>query len=676
MNRYDAILCFTLLGLVTLFSRPVAAEDDHLVADFEAGDYGDWTALGEAFGDRPVGGRLPGQMDVRGFRGDRLVNSFNQGDATTGSLLSPRFEIDRDYLVFLVGGGRLPGDVGVELLLDGKVVRATTGRDSEILSWHSWKVAEFRGQQGQVRIFDHATGSWGHINVDQILLSNAPRVGSGSLRLEEYRQSPEYYRERFRPQIHFSPEMNWMNDPNGLVFFQGEYHLCYQHNPHGNTWGHISWGHAVSRDLVHWEHLPIALHEEYGVMAFSGSAVVDWENTSGFGRAGEPPLVAIYTGHGHGKQTQELAFSTDRGRTWTKYTGNPVLDIGRKNFRDPKVFWHPPTKKWVMTVSLAAAKRVQFYGSADLKHWEHLSDFGPAGVEKKNNWECPDLFPLPIEGEAGKTRWVLEVDMGSGAIAGGSGGEYFVGNFDGTEFHADSALEQVSWVDYGRDFYAPISWSDIPSKDGRRIWIGWMNNWETHLLPTSPWRSALSLPRVLALRRTAQGMRLVQNPVAELQQLRRGHRQLPPSTLEGTFDLEACPAPCEIIAEFDLGSAEEFGLRLAVGEDESTTIGYDVKSQELFVDRRRSGKADFHKQFAGRHAGPLPAENGRIKLHVFLDTSSVEVFGNDGHTVITDRIFPHETSRRAEIYTRGGDVGIRSVDLWELNSIWQHEAGN
>ena len=255
------------------------------------------------------------------------------------------------------------------------------------------------------------------------------------MRLSDYRKSKQYYRERYRPQFHFSPEMNWMNDPNGLVYYDGEYHLFYQHNPHGNEWGHMSWGHAVSTDLVHWKHLPIALHDEYGVMAFSGCCVVDWNNTSGFGKNGQPPLVAVYTGHGYGNQTQDLAYSNDRGRTWTKFSGNPVLDLRNPNFRDPKVFWSKQSQQWVMLVSLAEEKKLQFYGSPDLKKWKWLSDFENAGVKNKPNWECPDLFELPVENEKGKTKWVLEVDMGDGSVAGGSGGEYFVGEFDGDSLY-------------------------------------------------------------------------------------------------------------------------------------------------------------------------------------------------------------------------------------------------
>src|SRR5688572_15851638 len=253
----------------------------------------------------------------------------------------------------------------------------------------------------------------------------------------------DFYRERWRPQFHFTPATNWMNDPNGMVFYDGEYHLFYQFNPFGDKWGHMSWGHAVSCDLVRWEHLPIALLEEDGVMIFSGSAVVDWKNTSGFGKNGKPPLIAIYTGHSTKKplQNQHIAYSNDPGRTWTKFSGNPVLDIGEKDFRDPKVFWHEPAQRWVMVVAWPVQRKARFYSSPDLKHRTHLSDFGPAG-STTGIWECPDLFPLRVEknnianrkSQIRNERWALIVNVGSGAPAGGSGCQYFVGEFDGNQF--------------------------------------------------------------------------------------------------------------------------------------------------------------------------------------------------------------------------------------------------
>src|SRR4051812_31331668 len=300
--------------------------------------------------------------------------------------------------------------------------------------------------------------------------------------------------EPFRPQFHFTPQRNWMNDPNGLVFFDGEYHLFHQYNPEGDTWGHMSWGHAVSPDLVRWEHLPVALKEEDGVMIFSGSAVVDRDNTSGFGTGGKPPLVAIYTGHGKGKQTQNIAWSSDRGRTWTKFEGNPVIDINSAEFRDPKVFWHAPTKKWVMVVSRPDQRKVLFFGSKDLKKWEQVGEFGPQG-EVRGIWECPDLFELPIEGDPqNQTRWVLVVNINGGTPAGGSGCQYFVGTFDGKTFTNANPKETVLWADYGADFYAAQSWSDLP-RGRKRTWIAWMSNWQyANQEPTSPWRTAMTVP--------------------------------------------------------------------------------------------------------------------------------------------------------------------------------------
>ncbi|MEM7385827.1 MAG: glycoside hydrolase family 32 protein, partial [Verrucomicrobiota bacterium] len=249
-----------------------------------------------------------------------------------------------------------------------------------------------------------------------------------------FAQDQRLYREHHRPQFHFTPAENWMNDPNGMVFYEGEYHLFYQYNPFGDKWGHMSWGHAVSRDLIHWEHLPLALAEANNVMIFSGSAVIDWNNSSGFGKDDEPPMVAIYTGHHTNikRQDQRLAYSRDRGRTWTKYENNPVIDLDSADFRDPKVFWHEPTRRWVMIVTLSAERKLRIYGSSNLRDWTHLSDFGPHGCIT-GVWECPDLFELPVEGTE-ESKWVIILNIGGGAPAGGSGCQYFIGDFDGQEF--------------------------------------------------------------------------------------------------------------------------------------------------------------------------------------------------------------------------------------------------
>jgi len=465
-----------------------------------------------------------------------------------------------------------------------------------------------------------------------------------------------------RPRYHFTPRQNFMNDPNGLVFYDGEYHLFYQYNPFGDEWGHMSWGHALSRDLIRWEHLPVALYEEDDVMIFSGSAVVDWHNTSGFGVNGEPPLIAIYTGHTSEEQTQNLAYSIDHGRTWTKYVGNPVIAIGAREFRDPKVFWHEPTRQWIMVTVLADQHEVRFDGSPDFKHWTHLSDFGPAGGVD-GMWECPDLFPLTIEDQPELMKWVLKVD-----VLKGTGAQYFIGDFDGTRFLNDAMNDHSLRVDYGNDFYAAQSWSDMP--DGRRIWIGWLNNWHyANVIPTSPWRGLFSIPRDLHLRRYSEGLRLVQQPVAELKQLRQ--------SLYHVTDTEIAPVNTqladlkmdisqEIKAEFALDTAREFGIKICTGDTEETVIGYDTQTQELFVDRRYSGNSAFSDRFAGVHRSPLPPEGGKIRMHIFVDTCSVEVFGNDGHTVISDLIFPHSQSTSLEFYALGGDIRLNSLEIWKL----------
>lgn len=485
--------------------------------------------------------------------------------------------------------------------------------------------------------------------------------------------------EPFRPHYHFTPEKNWINDPNGLVFFQGEYHLFCQYNPFGDKWGHMSWGHAVSPDLVHWRELPVALPESDGIMIFSGSAVVDWHNSSGLGNAGQPLLAAIYTGNrvADGRQAQCIASSTDRGRSWTKFPGNPVLDLQSDNFRDPKVFWHEPTRKWIMVVSMAVQRRIQFYGSNDLKQWTRLSEFGPAGATN-GVWECPDLFPLPIEGHLPRTAWVLVVNIGTGSPAGGSGTQYFVGQFDGATFKPERAWAQPTdalWADYGRDCYAAVSWSDIPKSDGRRIWLGWMSNWEyAQDVPTAPWRNAMTIPRELSLRDTAQGLRLVQKPVRELQRL-RGPRQtfkggsvdqanqwLSKKNIRGdSFEMKLVWEP---------GHSGQCGLRLLKGGEEETVLGFDEISKRVFVDRAHSGNVSFHKSFPGIHHAQARTPEGRLTFHIFVDACSIELFVNDGEVVFTDLVFPSQSSRDLNFFARASEAVVRSAEAWPMRSAF------
>lgn len=866
------------------------------------------------------------------------------------------------------------------------------------------------------------------------------------------------YDEAYRPQLQYTPAKNWMNDPNGLVWFDGEYHLFYQYNPNGATWGDMSWGHAVSRDLVHWEELPVALPVEKDAqgnvtqMFFSGSAVVDTKNTSGFGKRGKPAMVAMYTSlypqtmtlaNGKtvqaGTQAQSLAYSTDRGRTWTQYAGNPVIalppapyDGEFREFRDPKVFWYEPEQKWVMVAVLAQKRKAVLFSSKNLKDWTFMSEFGPANAVG-GVWECPDLFELKVDGDddgdrdddegRGRGRahgpkktskWVLVINLNPGSIAGGSGAQYFTGHFDGTSFVSDSTIDKAppagtlfegfeapsyaaagwtttgdfvgaataagnlpgqggvadfvgsrlantfinfdagtgtltspkfsigskyinlmvgggrhprepnagdgsvppgqllfpgadfegpdgatyadlgwtpsgdlvgqkvstgaitdqqpvsgfegrglvntffggllgvggdvpkgtltsptftigkryinflvgggahpyssgqgtavvlmvdgqavrtatgqeaevlnwanwdvqefigksaqivivdqnsggwghvnadqfmasdeparplsrettvnllvdgqvvrsetgensevlnwrswsvgawmgreaqiqivdkntggwghllvdqitfsnerkevaNWVDWGADFYAAVSWNNVP--DGRRIWTGWMSNWDyANQTPTSPWRSAQTFARELGLATIDGKARLVQKPVRELKDLRREPaldvKRLP--VPEGVMPLKLVNPggqPAEIRAEFAPGSASRFGLKVLTGSNgDETVVGYDAAAGEVYIDRTKSGNASFSSSFAARHAAPLPVRDGKVKLRVIVDRSSVTVFaGEKNEVVLTDQVFPDPSSTGMAVFADGGNAQLRKLTVWPLKSIW------
>lgn len=462
-----------------------------------------------------------------------------------------------------------------------------------------------------------------------------------------------------------------MNDPNGMVFYEGEWHLFYQHNPFGDKWGHMSWGHAVSHDLVHWEHLPLALAEEDGTMIFSGSAVVDWKNTSGFGVNGKPPLVAIYTGHRDGRQDQRLAFSNDRGRTWTKVPA-PVLDLHMADFRDPRVFWHAPSSRWVMAVALPNEKKLNFYTSPDLKRWKFVGEFGPAGATG-GQWECPDLFTLPIEG--GGSTWVLIVNINPGGPAGGSGTQYFTGKFDGRRFVADAGAKDIRWADYGPDFYAGVSWNDIPKSDGRRVWLGWMSNWlYGQDVPTTPWRSAMTVPRELSLRRTLDGLRLVQKPVRELGQLRRASPlQFGGGTFEEAARWLAAHNDLSPLLDVEMSFAgvtgtSPFTVQLQTAPGEATSIQIDPARSRLILNRAHSGVTGFHPEFSAPHDAPLRVVNGEIVLRFLLDASSIEVLAQGGETSVTELIFPTAGPRALSITSDGATPHVNAITITALAS--------
>jgi fructan beta-fructosidase len=490
-------------------------------------------------------------------------------------------------------------------------------------------------------------------------------------------QEPSYD-QLWRPQYHFTPPQYFMNDANGTVFYKGEYHLFYQYNPEGQVWGHMSWGHAVSTDMVHWQNLPVALREDPGnYMIYSGSAVVDWENTSGLCKNPDPNdhscLIAIYTGAYKKKQKQHIAFSNDSGRTWTNYSGNPVADLDAPDFRDPNVFWYAPQHKWVMVAVLADERTLVVFDSPDLKHWTKRSNFGPAG-DTAGQWECPDLFELPVEG-SGEKKWVLIINRNPGAPAGGTGVRYVIGKFDGTTFTSEVPNTPALWADWGKDFYATNTWKDVPSSDGRQLWIGWFSNWKyANSEPTVLWRGAQSIPRSLMLRRYSDGLRLVQRPVRELKTLRREKLRIANATVEeANAKIRESGTGGEVYefeAELQPGQAGDVGFRVRKDKDDETLIGFDLVHGEVYVGRTRSGEVSFSKDFPGRHAAKIEHRSS-VKLHVFVDRSSAEVFVNDGERVLSERIYPPPGSDGLELYSNGTGTKVNSLTLWDLNSIWK-----
>jgi len=479
------------------------------------------------------------------------------------------------------------------------------------------------------------------------------------------------YDQPFRPQFHFSPEKNWTNDPNGLVYFEGEYHLFFQYNPFGDQWGHMSWGHAVSKDLVHWQELAVALPEENGVMIFTGSTVVDHANSSGFCAGGKPCMVAIYTGHTPkagtkpALQTQNLAYSNDRGRTWTKYAQNPVLNLKMSDFRDPDVFWSETGKRWVMAVSLPDDHKIRFYGSPNLKTWNALSDFGPEATTA-GQWECPNLCELPVDGNPGNKRWVLKVGLNPGGLQGGSGEQYFVGKFDGTKFVNDNPAAFSLWSDYGKDCYCALTFNDQPAAE-KPVMLGWMNNWQyANQVPTKPWRGQMTVPRELALRTFPEGIRLTQQPVKALDNLHGKESSLKRG------DLALSGPTQEIHVSLDIGQAEEAGWRISTKGGDYILIGYDAKRQEAFVDRTHSGLTSFSKDFPARTVAPLPTPKAKLDVRMLLDRNSIEVFFDYGRVTVTNLIFPETAPASLAFYSKGTHAA-RAVggDVWALNSIWK-----
>ncbi|OKS84517.1 glycoside hydrolase family 32 protein [Mucilaginibacter polytrichastri] len=485
-------------------------------------------------------------------------------------------------------------------------------------------------------------------------------------------KNTQAYQAQYRPQVHFSPAQHWMNDPNGMVYFNHTYHLFFQYYPNDIIWGPMHWGHAVSKDLIHWKELPIALYPDSLGYIFSGSAVVDSNNTSGFGKNGQIPLIAIFTHHDPKREAekrddfenQSLAFSLDGGATWTKYTGNPVLkNPGIRDFRDPKVMWYAPEKKWIMT--LATQDRISFYSAPDLKNWKKESEFGIKAGAHGGVWECPDLFALKM---SGKTYWVLVVNLNPGGPNGGSATQYFIGDFDGSKFIPID--NRTKWLDYGPDEYAGITWSNTGE---RKIFLGWMSNWQyANQVPTQAWRNATTIPRELSLQLSKGEILLASKPVPELKNIAEKPIALKQRLVNHSLDLSLYTNKLgsRYILKLTPRTLKDYCLRLSNTKGEELLIGYDPVKDQYYIDRTRAGKLDFQKNFSGRFTAPRLTLAKNSDINIVVDKSSVELFADGGLTTMTAIYFPTEDFNNLAIKT-SGQLTLINLSISGLNPIWK-----
>ena len=492
---------------------------------------------------------------------------------------------------------------------------------------------------------------------------NFQLIPDSALCWEEMKLSDEFdvsNREKYRPVYHFSPAYGWMNDPNGMFYKDGVYHLFYQHNPYGSMWGNMHWGHATSTDLVTWEHHGDAISPDALGTIFSGSCVVDKDNTAGFGAGA---VIAFYTSASD-RQVQSMAYSLDNGKTFKKYARNPILTSTQRDFRDPKVIWHEDTKKWIMV--LAVGQEMEIYSSADLKSWTLESKFGEGQGAHGGVWECPDLLELPVEGTELK-KWVLVCNLNPGGPFGGSATQYFVGTFDGKRFVNESPAV-TKWMDWGKDHYATVTWSDAP--DNRRIAIAWMSNWQyANDVPTSQYRSSNSVPRDLSLF-TVDGETYLQSaPSPELLALRDASKKRS-FKVNGTRTIkEMIPGndgAYEIELTIENQHADVIGFRLYNDKGEEVDMQYDMKEKKFSMDRRKSGDVGFNENFPMLTWTAIESGKDELKLRLFVDKSSVEAFGDGGRFVMTNQVFPSEPYTHIDFYSKGGAYKVDSFVIYKL----------
>lgn len=650
MKTFAAVLALCAASL--LLSHSVAAAPLNIVtnktvfADFEGADWGGWTALGDAFDKGPARGSWPNQQPVTGFLGSGFVNTFVNGDKSTGSLTSPEFTISLPYLNFLIGGGNHPGKVCINLLIDGKVVESATGYEFERLHWHTWSLFPYMRKKARLQIVDNYSGGWGHISIDQITFSDRQMV-------HRYSNDPVTHAmtsvaeatsraqaDPTRPIFHFMAPANWMNDPNGPFYFRDYYHIHYQHNPFGDEWGHMHWGHARSRDLVFWKQLPISLwpSKERGEdHVFSGCMTTNSN--------GEP--MAFYTSIGYGKLAtdyaeQWAAVGDSDANTFKKHPMNPILsekihgDVKVYDWRDPFIFREAGKTFMVCGGNLNRAKGGQavvlLYEASNgaLTNWSYRGVLFTHPDPAVKNIECPNFFRLG-------DRWVL-IHSPHGKV------EYLTGAFDAVAGKFTATARGL--MDYGDDYYAPNCMED---PQGRRVLWGWVRGFKSG----RGWNGCLTLARIVSMDNDGH---LLQKPAPELAKLRGQSFTLPIVELNNVTNAmdNVRGDTMEILAEFEPGTAKSFGLRLRVSNDgsQAVTVSYDGETLSA----------------AGVRAKLTLPENQKVlKLHIFIDRSVMEIYAND-RACLTKVIYPGERDLGLGLFADGGKVKLKSFNAWTLKS--------
>jgi fructan beta-fructosidase len=727
----NAYLKFTLLAAIVLCSLMCSQQKDLMIADFNTGSYGDWKTEGNAFGKNPSSGVLPVNIAAEHFASDQMASSYQWGDSSVGKLVSPEFDIARKYINFQIGGSRIPDKTCINLIVDGKVEFSATGVNDNVirtnqLDWVSWDVSRLKGKKAVIELVDlDSTRKDAYISVDNIYQGdenkenetyvynqerkfkvnnrylNIPvrqgaypqllRISADGKTVREFivelaESAPDYwmfldvnefkgkeinvtinkmtrestglksmvvdstvkgfenlYQEKNRPLFHFSSRRGWHNDPNGLVFYDGTYHMFYQHNPLGWPWGNMTWGHAISTDLVHWKELAPALYPDSLGTMFSGSAVVDWNNTAQLQQGKDKTLIALYTAAGGTSSwsankpfTQCMAFSTDKGLTWTKYNQNPVIPHVMAENRDPKVVWDESGKQWVMALYLDK-NMYSLFSSADLKTWKELQR-----INLENVSECPDFFQIALDGNEREKKWVLT----------GANGHFMAGTFDGKQFKPETKSFPSEW---GKNYYAVQSYSDL--KDGRRIQIGWMAGAEFRGMP---FNQQMSFPRELTLKTTADGIRLLAVPAREISLL-HGEKKSWQETviIPGNNMLDPFRGDLyHIIAEFSAvkSTAQQFGFNI-----HGFQILYNTKTGTIKAVRPSDNAVSEVK---------VRLKQGRIRMEILLDKTSVEIFINDGEVPMAFYYIADEANKKLTLVSEGGEVKLNSLDIFELKSAW------